>query len=124
MTTEDKKWRNKNPEETRMLQDFEVKNAEKSEKVWRMENLIHNFDAQKLLDLNERLRTFYKKVGDEEALDLLDRMTIVMDELSEIINQVKAKRISLEQWQREIEEKLQEINQVLQMMEDWETTGI
>ncbi len=56
MTTEDKKWRNKNPEETRMLQDFEVKNAEKSEKVWRMENLIHNFDAQKLLDLNERLR--------------------------------------------------------------------
>jgi hypothetical protein len=34
MTTEDKKWRNKNPEETRMLQDFEVKNAEKSEKVW------------------------------------------------------------------------------------------
>ncbi len=62
-----------------------------------MENLIHNFDAQKLLDLNERLRTFYKKVGDEKALGLLDRMTVVMNELTEIIDQVQAKRISLEQ---------------------------
>ena len=124
MTTEDKKWRNKNPEETRMLQDFEVKNAEKSEKVWRMENLIHNFDAQKLLDLNERLRTFYKKVGDEKALGLLDRMTVVMNELTEIIDQVQAKRISLEQWQKEIQEKIEEINEVLQTMRDWEATGL
>lgn len=51
-------------------------------------------------------------------------MTILMQELTEIINQVKAKRISLEQGQREIQEKLQEINQVLQMMQDWEATGL
>gem|GEM_PF-3369424 len=30
-------------------------------------------------------------------LELLDQMTLIMKELTEIINQVKAKRISLEQ---------------------------
>lgn len=110
--------------EIKILQNFEVKNAEKSEKVGRMEDLIHDFDVQKLLDLNTRLQAYYKKIGDEQALDLLDRMTLAMDELSEIINQVKAKRISLEQGQKEIQEKLQEINQVLQMMQDWEATGL
>lgn len=89
-----------------------------------MEELIHDFDVQKLLDLNTRLRTYYEKVGDEKALDLLDRMTIVMNELTEIIEQVKQKRISLEQGQREIQEKLMEINEVLQMMQDWQATGL
>lgn len=62
-----------------------------------MEELIHDFDVQKLLDLNTRLRAYYEKVGDTKALDLLDRMTIAMNELTEIIEQVQAKRISLEQ---------------------------
>ncbi len=105
--------------EIKILQNFEVKNAEKSEKVGRMEDLIHDFDVQKLLDLNTRLRAYYEKVGDAKALDLLDRMTIAMNELTEIIDQVKAKRISLEQGQKEIQEKLIEINEVLQMMNEW-----
>lgn len=110
--------------EIKILQNFEVKNAEKSEKVGRMEDLIHDFDVQKLLDLNTRLRAYYEKIGDTKALDLLDRMTIAMNELTEIIDQVKAKRISLEQGQKEIQEKLVEINEVLQMMNDWGATGL
>lgn len=112
-----------NPE-IKFIEDTKAINAQKSQKVSQMEDLVHDFDIQKILTLNEKLRTYYKKVGNEEVLDLLDRMTVVMNELSEIIDQVKAKRITLEQGQREIQEKLQEINQVLQMMQDWETTGI
>lgn len=110
--------------EITILQKFEEKNAEKSEKVGRMEDLIHDFNVQKLLDLNTRLRAYYEKIGDEKALDLLDRMTVVMNELTEIIEQVKAKRISLEQGQKEIQEKLREVNEVLQLMNDWEATGL
>jgi len=118
-----KKQNKKNPE-VELMQKTQELQQKKSGVVSQMEDMVENFDVQKILNLNEKLKAYYKKVGDEEALDLLDRMTIVMDELSEIINQVKAKRISLEQWQREIQEKLQEINQVLQMMQDWEATGI
>lgn len=114
----------KAPEEIKILEEFNNKNAIKTSKVSQMEDLVHNFDVKYVLDLNERLRIFYKKVGASEMLDLLDRMTIVMRELTEIINQVKAKRISLEQWQKEIQEKLTEINEVLQMMKDWEATGL
>jgi uncharacterized coiled-coil DUF342 family protein len=89
-----------------------------------MENLVHDFDVQKIITLNEKLQTYYRNIGDERTLELLDRMTLAMNELSEIIEQVKAKRISLEQGQREIQEKLTEINQVLQMMQSWEATGL
>jgi uncharacterized membrane protein YjjP (DUF1212 family) len=51
-------------------------------------------------------------------------MTLAMSELSEIIEQVKAKRISLEQGQKEIQDKLKEVNEVLQLMNDWEATGL
>lgn len=114
----------KTPEELRLLQKFSEQNMTKEVKVSQMEELVQNFDVQKIIDLNQRLQAYYKKIGDEQALDLLDRMTLAMDELSEIINQVKSKRISLEQGQREIQEKLQEINQVLQMMQDWQATGL
>lgn len=112
-----------NPE-IELLQNFWAKNAEKSEKVWQMEKLVNNFDIQKLLNLNTRLRAYYEQEGDGKALDLLDRMTVIMEELSEIINQVKKKRISLEQGQKEIQEKLREVNEVLQLMNDWEATGL
>ena len=92
-----KKTKQNTPEEIQILQDFNEKNASKSTKVVKMEDLVHNFDVQGMIDLNERLRTFYKKIGDEKILDLLDRMTVVMKELTEIISQVKAKRLSLEQ---------------------------
>jgi glycerol dehydrogenase-like iron-containing ADH family enzyme len=114
----------KTPEEIQILEEFQSKNSIKTNKVSQMEDLVHNFDVKYVLDLNERLRIFYKKVGAPEMLDLLDRMTVVMRELTEIINQVKAKRISLEQWQKEIQEKLTEINEVLETMKDWEATGI
>lgn len=114
----------KTPEEIKILEEFQNKNSIKTKKVSQMEDLVHNFDVKYVLDLNERLRIFYKKVGAPEMLDLLDRMTVVMRELTEIINQVKAKRISLEQGQKEIQEKLSEINEVLETMKDWETTGI
>jgi glycerol dehydrogenase-like iron-containing ADH family enzyme len=114
----------KTPEEIKILEEFQSKNSIKTSKVSQMEDLVHNFDVKYVLDLNERLRIFYKKVGAPEMLDLLDRMTVVMRELTEIINQVKAKRISLEQWQKEIQEKLTEINEVLETMKDWEATGI
>lgn len=110
--------------EIQLLQKFSEQNMTKESKVAQMEELVQNFDVQKIIHLNQRLQEYYKKVGDEQALDLLDRMTLAMNELSEIIDQVKAKRISLEQGQKEIQEKLQEINQVLQMMQDWEATGI
>jgi hypothetical protein len=80
--------------------------------------------VQKIITLNERLQAYYKSVGDDRTLDLLDRMTLAMNELTEIIEQVKEKRISLEQGQKEIQEKLSEINQVLQMMQSWDATGI
>lgn len=112
------------PEEIKILQDFNEQNASKNTKVGKMEDLVHNFDIQWMIDLNERLRAFYKKIGDTKILDLLDRMTIVMQELTEIINQVKSKRLSLEQWQREIQEKIQEINEVLETMKDWSATGL
>lgn len=97
MPTLKKKTKQPAPEEIQILQDFNEKNASKSIKVDKMEDLVHNFDVQGMIDLNERLRTFYKKIGDEKILDLLDRMTVVMKELTEIISQVKAKRLSLEQ---------------------------
>jgi hypothetical protein len=113
----------KNPE-LQLIEEARLDNTEKSEKVSQMENLVHDFDVQKILKLNERLRTYYKSKGDAEALELIDRMTIVMQELTEIINQVKSKRITLEQGQREIQEKLIEINEVLRTMKDWEATGL
>lgn len=91
-----KKQNKKNPE-VELMQKVQELQQKKSGVVSQMEDMVENFDVQKILNLNEKLKAYYKKVGDEEALDLLDRMTIVMDELSEIINQVKAKRISLEQ---------------------------
>lgn len=114
----------KTPEEMKILKEFTSKNASKTIKVTAMEDIVHSFDVKYVLDLNERLRIFYKKVGAPEMLDLLDRMTVIMRELTEIINQVKAKRISLEQGQKEIQEKLSEINEVLETMKDWEATGI
>lgn len=114
----------KTPEEMKILEEFTRKNASKTTKVTAMEDIVHSFDVKYVLDLNERLRIFYKKVGAPEMLDLLDRMTVIMRELTEIINQVKAKRISLEQGQKEIQEKLTEINEVLETMKDWEATGI
>ncbi len=114
----------KNPEEVQILQDFQNKNVEKNERVVNMENLVHDFDVEDVLKLNDELRTYYKKIGDARILDLLDEMTEIMRDLSEIIEQVKAKRISLEQGQKEIQEKLQEINEVLKMMQDWEATGL
>ncbi len=86
----------KNPD-IKQIEDTQVLNAQKSEKVSQMENLVHDFDVQKILKLNDKLRAYYQKMGDAEALELVDRMTVVMKELTEIINQVKAKRISLEQ---------------------------
>lgn len=114
----------KNPEEIQILEDFQAKNAKKNARVTSMENLVHDFDVQDVLKLNEELRAYYKKAGDTHILDLLDQMTEIMRDLSEIINQVKEKRISLELWQKEIQEKLTEINEVLKMMQDWEATGL
>ena len=114
----------KNPEEIQILEDFQAKNAKKNARVTSMENLVHDFDVQDVLKLNEELRAYYKKAGDTHILDLLDQMTEIMKDLSEIINQVKEKRISLEQGQKEIQEKLTEINEVLKMMQDWEATGL
>ncbi len=118
------KKQNKKPPEIELIQQAQNLQKKKSGVVSEMEDMVNSFDIQKILNLNEKLKAYYKKVGDEEALDLLDRMTVVMDELSEIINQVKSKRISLEQGQREIQEKLSEINEVLKMMQDWEATGL
>ncbi len=86
----------KNPEEIQILEDFQAKNAKKNARVTSMENLVHDFDVQDVLKLNEELRAYYKKAGDAHILDLLDQMTEIMRDLSEIINQVKEKRISLE----------------------------
>lgn len=112
------------PEEIKILEDFKKKNNTQATRVGKMEDLVHNFDVQHIIDLNDRLRTFYEKIGDEKILPLLDQMTTTMHELTEIINQVKAKRISLEQGQKEIQEKLADINEVLQTLQDWEATGI
>lgn len=112
------------PEGIKILEDFKKKNNAQTTRVGKMEDLVHNFDVQHIIDLNDRLRVFYEKIGDEKVLSLLDQMTTIMRELTEIINQVKAKRISLEQWQREIQEKLADINEVLQTLQDWEATGI
>jgi|CXWK01.1.fsa_nt_gi Holliday junction resolvasome RuvABC endonuclease subunit len=111
-------------EEVQILENFNAKNAKKTERVASMETLVHDFDIRDILTLNEELRVYYKTVGDAHILDLLDQMTDIMRDLSEIINQVKAKRISLEQGQKEIQEKLTEINEVLLTMKDWEATGI
>lgn len=116
--------KNQKPEVVKVLEDFTAKNEEKSDRVARMEDLVHNFDMQHILDLNEKLRFYYKKIGDKQILELLDHMTVIMQELTEIIHQVKTKRFSLEQGQKEIQEKLSEINEVLQTMKDWEATGI
>ncbi len=116
--------KNGKPETVKILEDFTAKNEEKSDRVARMEDLVHNFDMQHILDLNEKLRFYYKKIGDKQILELLDTMTVIMQELTEIIHQVKTKRLSLEQGQKEIQEKLSEINEVLQTMKDWEATGI
>ncbi len=112
------------PEEIKILEDFKKKNNTQTTRVGKMEDLVHNFDVQHIIDLNDRLRAFYEKIGDEKILPLLDQMTTTMRELTEIINQVKAKRISLEQGQKEIQEKLADINEVLQTLQDWEATGI
>lgn len=112
------------PEEIKILEDFNKKNNTQTTRVGKMEDLVHNFDVQHIIDLNDRLRAFYEKIGDEKILPLLDQMTTTMRELTEIINQVKAKRISLEQGQKEIQEKLADINEVLQTLQDWEATGI
>lgn len=85
------------PIEVELLKKFSAQNITKEIKVSQMENLVHDFDVQKIIRLNERLQAYYKSVGDDRTLDLLDRMTVVMEELTEIINQVKSKRISLEQ---------------------------
>lgn len=114
----------KPPAELEILKKLSTQNATKEVRVSQMEELVQNFDVQNIIALNERLQKYYKSIGDERALDLLDRMTLAMNELSEIIEQVKTKRISLEQGQREIQEKLTEINQVLQMMQSWEATGL
>lgn len=123
-TARKKTTKNQKPETVKILEDFTVKNGEKSDRVARMEDLVHNFDMQHILDLNEKLRFYYKKIGDKQILELLDTMTVIMQELTEIIHQVKTKRLSLEQGQKEIQEKLSEINEVLQTMKDWEATGI
>ncbi len=112
------------PEEIKILEDFKKKNNTQTTRVGKMEDLVHNFDVQHIIDLNDRLRAFYEKIGDEKILPLLDQMTTTMRELTEIINQVKAKRISLEQGQKEIQEKLADINEVLKTLQDWEATGI
>ncbi len=122
-TTDNKKIEKKSPE-VDFLEKHQIESAEKSSRVSQMEELIHDFDVQAILDLNDNLRIFYKKVGDTKALDLLDQMTIIMNELTEIISQVKAKRKSLEQGEKEIREKLAEVNQVLESLQGWEATGI
>ncbi len=87
--------------EIKVIEQAQAANEERAYKVNAMEDLVHNFDVQKILNLNEKLRAYYEKKEDEETLELLDRMTVVMNEVREIIDQVKAKRISLEQGQRE-----------------------
>lgn len=87
----------KQSSELQTIENARLLNAKKSEKVSQMEDIVHNFDIQKILTLNEKLRKYYGQMGDKEILELIDRMTLVMNELSEIIEQVKAKRITLEQ---------------------------
>lgn len=87
----------KQSSELQTIENAQLLNAKKSEKVSQMEDIVHNFDIQKILTLNEKLRKHYGQMGDKEILELIDRMTLVMNELSEIIEQVKAKRITLEQ---------------------------
>lgn len=114
----------KEPAETKLLRDLSILQWAKTERVQKMETLVDTFDTQGLLKLNHDLREYYESIGDSRMLKLLDQMTGIMDELTEIINQVKAKRISLEQGQKELQEKLSEINEVLQTMQEWEMTGI
>lgn len=83
--------------EIEVIEQAQILNQERAYKVHEMEELVQDFDVQKILTLNEKLRSYYGKKGDEEVLELLDRMTVVMNEVREIIDQVKAKRISLEQ---------------------------
>lgn len=110
--------------EIEKIESVQTEQKNQSTRVNVMEDLVHNFDVEKILALNEKLRSYYEKKGDAKTLELLDRMTLAMNELSEIIEQVKAKRISLEQGQKEIQEKLREVNEVLQLMNDWEATGL
>ena len=112
------------PKELQMLQDLNNKNREKSATVTRMEDMIEGFDIQYVLDLNVRLRDYYAKIGDRDMIPLIDQMTETMRDLTEIINQVKVKRLTLEQGQREIHEKLEEISQVLQTLKEWEMTAL
>lgn len=114
----------KTPQELKLLQDFANLQGNKTQKVLSMETLVRDFDTESILKLNQDLREYYATVGDTRMLGLIDRMTSIMRELTEIIHQVKAKRISLELAQKEILEKLDEINEVLQTMKDWEATGI
>ena len=123
MPTPKKSQQPKKTDPIEMLQQVQVQNEAKKERVVRMDTLVHDFDIQYLFDLNRDLRAFYLKIGDEHILELLDQMTGIMRELTEIITQVNAKKISLEQGQKEIQEKLVEVNEILQMMKNWESIG-
>lgn len=112
------------PKELQMLQDLNNKNRAKSDTVTRMEDMIEGFDIQYVLDLNVRLRDYYAQIGDRDMIPLIDQMSETMRQLTEIINQVKTKRLTLEQSQHEIHEKLEEINQVLQTLKEWEMTAL
>lgn len=112
------------PEAKKILEEFTKKRAIRSTRVARMESAVKNLDPESVLALNSELREFYIEHEDKRIIELLDRMTHIMTQLAQIISQVKAKRMSLEAGQKEIDEKLHEITDVLEEMKDWESTGI
>jgi uncharacterized membrane protein YheB (UPF0754 family) len=112
------------PEAKKILEEFTKKRAIRSTRVARMESAVKNIDPESVLALNSELREFYTEHEDKRIIELLDRMTHIMTQLAQIINQVKAKRMSLEVGQKEIDEKLNEITDVIEAMKDWSATGL
>ncbi len=111
-------------EAQKFLNDFEKTHSGQSHRIEKMESVVDLVDTESIIDLNDRLRAFYTKHENPEILHLLDKMTTIMNQITEIIQQVKSKRISLSVAEQEIQERVSEIDEVVDMMKQWETVGV
>ncbi len=107
-----------------LVTNFKKTHGTRSRRVKKMESIVQLIDIPPIIELNNRLRAFYNKHGTPEITNLLDRMTTLMNQVTEIVHQVRSKRITLEIAEREIRERISEINDVADMMNQWETVGV
>ncbi len=111
-------------EAQKLLNTFEKNHSGQSRRVGKMESVVNLVDIESIIDLNNRLRTFYEKHENPEILHLLDRMTSIMNQITEIIRQVRSKRMTLSVAEQEIQERISEIDEVVDMLKQWETAGV